>query len=201
MFEYIQGKVADKKPTAAIIDVNGIGYRIHIPVTTFESLPDIEQEAKLLLYFHVREDTQRLYGFYTEEERRLFIMLTGISGIGPKTAITMLSGASPSEFKKRIVTQNVKALTTIPGIGKKTAKRIIMELQEKIDDIPGDETQGEFISATKSAQATVNSTAIDALMQLGYNKSKATKAVRKAIGKLGDEATVQDYIKYALSNM
>lgn len=200
MFEYIEGKIAKKEPTNAIIDVNGVGYQIHIPVTTFESLPEINEKARLLIYFHVREDIQRLYGFYTEEERKLFIMLTGISGIGPKTAITMLSGASPSEFKNRIITQNVKALTTIPGIGKKTAKRIIMELNEKIDEIPED-SKGEFVT-TKSFQTTsVNNTAIDALMELGYNQTKAKRAVSRAINKLGKEATVQDYIKYALSNM
>jgi Holliday junction DNA helicase RuvA len=200
MFEYIEGKIAKKEPTSAIIDVNGVGYQIHIPVTTYESLPEINEKAKLLIYFHVREDTQRLYGFFTEEERKLFIMLTGISGIGPKTAITMLSGASPSEFKNRIITQNVKALTTIPGIGKKTAKRIIMELNEKIDEIPEDAKE-EFVSTSSFQTTSVNTTAIDALMELGYNQTKAKRAVSRAINKLGKEASVQDYIKYALSNM
>lgn len=200
MFEYIKGNLAYKDPTFAIIDVNGLGYKIHIPVTTYESLPSLDEQIKLLIYYHVREDMQRLYGFYTKEERKLFLMLTGISGIGPKTAITMLSGATPSEFKKRIVDQNVKALTTIPGIGKKTAKRIIMELNEKIDDIPGD-SSGEFISPTGSTAIAANSTAIDALMELGYNKTKAKRAVSRAVKKLGSEASVQDYIKFALSNM
>jgi len=200
MFEYIEGKIAKKEPTSAIIDVNGVGYQIHIPVTTYESLPEINEKARLLIYFHVREDTQKLYGFFTEEERKLFIMLTGISGIGPKTAITMLSGASPSEFKNRIITQNVKALTTIPGIGKKTAKRIIMELNEKIDEIPEDAKE-EFVSTSSFQTTSVNTTAIDALMELGYNQTKAKRAVSRAINKLGKEATVQDYIKYALSNM
>ncbi|MCF7886571.1 MAG: Holliday junction branch migration protein RuvA [Candidatus Marinimicrobia bacterium] len=200
MYEYIAGKLTNKEPTFAVIDVNGVGYQVHIPLTTFESLPDLNEKTKLLIYHYVREDDQRLYGFFTQEERKLFLMLIGISGIGPKTAMTMLSGATPAEFKKRIVTQNVKALTRIPGIGKKTAKRIIMELNEKIEDIPG-AAEGEFISSSKVATSTPNSTAIDALVELGYNKNKANRAVSKAVRKLGDEATVQDYIKYALSNM
>jgi len=199
MYEYIRGKLVKKEATKTTLDVNGVGYLINVPVTTSEALPSKNEEVKLLIFYHVREDTQRLYGFYTEEERKLFKMLIGISGIGPKTALTMLSGASPSEFKKRIVSENIDALTTIPGIGKKTAKRIIMELEEKIDEMPEDNTQTSTV--TTSVEAEINSAGIEALMELGYNKRKAKKGLKKAISELGAEKDIQDYIKYALANM
>ncbi|MCK4447245.1 MAG: Holliday junction branch migration protein RuvA, partial [Candidatus Marinimicrobia bacterium] len=131
MFAYLKGLVDYKDPTLVVLDVNGIGYQINIPLSTYEVLPLKSKLVKLLIYYHVREDTQSLFGFATKEEKDLFLMLINISGIGPKMALTILSGATPAQFKNRIISGDVKALTLIPGIGMKTAKRIIVELREK----------------------------------------------------------------------
>jgi Holliday junction DNA helicase RuvA len=128
MFACISGKLVQKEPTAVVIDANGIGYLINIPLSTYSALPAPGQNAKLLIYHHVREDIQALYGFSTKEEKDLFLLLINISGIGPKMAVTILSGANPDQFRKRIQDGDIKALTLIPGIGLKTAKRIVVEL-------------------------------------------------------------------------
>ncbi|MBN2279026.1 MAG: Holliday junction branch migration protein RuvA [Candidatus Marinimicrobia bacterium] len=197
MYEYISGKIIKKEPTSAIIDVHGIGYRIYIPLSTYETLGQPGENVKLLTHFKVREDDQSLYGFASESERDLFRLLIDVSGIGARTAISILSGASVNEFKQRILNQDVKALTLIPGIGKKTAQRIIVELAEKL---PKMETGGSASSTTTiSMKSQVLDEAVRALVSLGYNKLSAEKSVTKAAEKLGNAATLEQYIKAALN--
>ncbi|MDD5229984.1 MAG: Holliday junction branch migration protein RuvA [Candidatus Marinimicrobia bacterium] len=196
MFAYINGKIVKKEPTGVIIDVGGIGYQIHIPLSTYSALPALGQSAKLLIYYHVREDIQALYGFASHEEKDLFMLLINISGIGPKMAITILSGATPDQFRRRILEGDVKALTLIPGIGLKTAKRIIVELSEKMGRT--DEALPDDLAPVAVA---THEEVLKALTSLGYRRSEALSALRKAIQELGESAPVEKYIKTALNHM
>jgi len=197
VFAYLKGIVIHKDPTSIVLDVNGIGYQISIPLSTYERLPGINQSAKLLIHFQVREDAQTLYGFHTQEEKDLFLNLINISGIGPKMAITILSGATPAQFKNRIVAGDVNALTLIPGIGMKTAKRIIVELREKLvgvdDSIPGD--AGFIIDSKDSDEA------LKALLSLGYRRTEALNAIKRALKELDADASVEKILKVALNKM
>lgn len=197
MFAYLTGIVIHKDPTSVVLDVNGIGYQISIPLSTYERLPGINQSAKLLIHFQVREDAQTLYGFHTQEEKDLFLNLINISGIGPKMAITILSGATPAQFKNRIVAGDVNALTLIPGIGMKTAKRIIVELREKLvgvdDSIPGD--FGVIVDSKYSDEA------LKALLSLGYRRTEALNAIKRALKELDADASVEKILKVALNKM
>lgn len=197
MFAYISGKLVQKEPTSIVIDANGIGYLINIPLSTYSALPANGQPAKVLIYYHVREDIQALYGFATREEKEMFLLLINITGIGPKMAITILSGASPEQFKKRVLDGDVKALTLIPGIGLKTAKRIIVELGEKLGKTEAPLPE-ELISITSGSHGDE---ALKALLSLGYRRSEALTALRKAVQELGDSASVEKYIKVALNKM
>jgi Holliday junction DNA helicase RuvA len=197
MFAYISGKLFQKEPTSVIIDVNGIGYQINIPLSTYSALPATGQNAKLLTYYHVREDIQALYGFATSEEKELFLLLISVSGIGPKMAMTILSGTSPEQFRRRILDGDVESLTLIPGIGLKTARRIIVELGEKIGQT-SEVVSGELATVTLGA---TGEEALRALISLGYRRAEALNALRKAVKELGDSAPVEKYIKAALNQM
>jgi len=197
MFAYISGKLFQKEPTSVIIDVNGIGYQINIPLSTYSALPATGQNAKLLTYYHVREDIQALYGFATPEEKELFLLLISVSGIGPKMAMTILSGTSPEQFRRRILDGDVESLTLIPGIGLKTARRIIVELGEKIGQT-SEVVSGELATVTLGA---TGEEALRALISLGYRRAEALNALRKAVKELGDSVPVEKYIKAALNQM
>ncbi|HQO73469.1 MAG: Holliday junction ATP-dependent DNA helicase RuvA [Candidatus Marinimicrobia bacterium ADurb.Bin030] len=197
MFAYISGKLFQKEPTSVIIDVNGIGYQINIPLSTYSALPATGQNAKLLTYYHVREDIQALYGFATPEEKELFLLLISVSGIGPKMAMTILSGTSPEQFRRRILDGDVESLTLIPGIGLKTARRIIVELGEKMGQT-SEVVSGELATVTLGA---TGEEALRALISLGYRRAEALNALRKAVKELGDSAPVEKYIKAALNQM
>jgi Holliday junction DNA helicase RuvA len=197
MIAYLDGIVKYKDPTATLLDLNGVGYEVLIPLSTYERLPKIDERVKLLTHFHVREDAQTLYGFFTKDERDLFLELIAISGIGPKMAITILSGASPAQFKKRIVAGDVKALTLIPGIGLKTAKRIIIELREKITG--ADEELPEEMEALFTSR--ISDEALKALLSLGYNRRESLNALKKATKSLSSDATVEQLLKTVLNNM
>ena len=196
MFEYLSGIVKFKNPTGLVLDVNGVGYRIQIPLSTFEVLPNVEKPFQALIYFHVREDTQSLYGFASAEERDLFLMLIGISGIGPKMALSIMSGASPQQFRKRIIAGDVRALTQIPGIGLKTAKRIIIELKEKFTDAD-EEIPGESDIPLPS----LSEEALQALLSLGYRRGESLTALKKAAKELAADASIEDILKIALQKM
>jgi len=197
MFAYLKGLIDYKDPTLVVLDVNGVGYQINIPLSTYEVLPLKSKLVKLLIYYHVREDTQSLFGFATKEEKDLFLMLINISGIGPKMALTILSGATPAQFKNRIISGDLKALTLISGIGMKTAKRIIVELREKF--VGMDEELPEEI--TGGAVSKIGDEALRALLALGYRRGESLNAVKKAYKELGSEASIEKFIKVALGKM
>ena len=173
MIEYINGKLISKNQSLAVIDVNGLGYRVNITNNTLEKLPSSGKLVKLLIFFHVYENGQELYGFFEEKERFLFTKLITISGIGPKTAINMLSVLPPEEFRNRLISGEVKLLTSLPGIGPKTAKRIIIELK---DDL------GTFDKSDLGIKETskVND-ASSALKNLGFSPILIREAVTKVL--------------------
>ena len=197
MFAYISGNLAQKNPTSVVIDVSGIGYEIFIPLSTYEALPPKNHQIKLLIYHYVREDVEALYGFITSDEKNLFQMLISISGIGPKVAISIMSGTNPEQFRNRIISGDVKALTLIPGIGVKTAKRIIVELREKFvgtdEHIP--EAEGGLLLPHTAEEA------LKALLSLGYKRSESMAALRKVTKDIDKEASVEIFIKEALKKM
>lgn len=195
MISYLHGKLVYKSPTELVIDVNGVGYSVSIPLSTYAGIEQTSGDVRILTYLHVREDILQLYGFATEAERGLFRMLISISGIGPKMAQGILSGLNPTEFKEAVVTGNIAALTAISGVGKKTAERLVIELRDKLGK--SEETEPSFIADSK--QMKVRAEAIIALMSLGYPRQNAEKALRAVLAESTEkEFTVEDLIKRAL---
>lgn len=173
MIEYIYGPLVEKKTNYCIIDINGMGYNIIISLNAFNNLPDINEKVKILTYFSVSENNQSLFGFYDRGEKELFILLIGVSGIGPKTAINMLSAVPPKEFKNRLIAGEVKMLTSLPGIGPKTARRIIVELKDKFIDSGNEELPIE--------EDNTNTDAFYALRSLGFRSNDIRKVVNEVL--------------------
>ncbi len=194
MYEYIKGTLIRKTPGSAVIDVQGIGYLLEVSLNTFENLPEVNKTCHLWTYLYVREDIQRLYGFSAERERSLFLELISVSGIGPKVGMGILSGGSVHEVKQQIVNEDVAALKRLPGIGPKTAKRIILELRESLAKAEEDTT----LTAV-APRSSLQKEAILALESLGYNNTQATKAVQSVMEKDEDADSVEVVIKKALS--
>ena len=173
MIEYIYGPLVEKKTNYCIVDINGMGYNIIISLNTFNNLPDINEKVKILTYFSVSENNQSLFGFSDKGEKELFLLLIGVSGIGPKTAINMLSAVPPKEFKNRLIAGEVKMLTSLPGIGPKTARRIIVELKDKFIDSGNEELPIEEDNA--------NTDAFYALRSLGFKSNDIRKVVNEVL--------------------
>ena len=193
MIDSIKGKLFYKYPTYVVLDMNGIRLKLSITVPTYNELPEKGQDAELLTYLNVREDLLELYGFIDIEQRNMFMMLNTISGIGPRSAMNILSGSNPKEFKKNIIAGDVKSLTVIPGIGPKTAKRIIVELKEKYVDQDDDNLDFMFV-----AEDGMAGDAIIALMSLGYKRRQVNQAIRQ-LEKAGElEGSIEEIIKKAL---
>jgi Holliday junction DNA helicase RuvA len=191
MIAHLSGTLLSKEPNAVILDVGGVGYEVTIPISTFYDLEDAGSNVKLRIYTHVREDALQLYGFKTLRERELFMRLISVSGIGPKLGITLLSGMSADEMIASIRTNNLARLTLIPGVGRKTAERLVMELRDKVASLSSPELEEE-LGATSAAGATVatedamRSDVLSALLNLGYQRGAAEKAVTGALDEGGD---------------
>ena len=173
MIEYIYGPLVEKKTNYCIIDINGMGYNIIISLNAFNNLPDINEKVKILTYFSVSENNQSLFGFTDRGEKDLFLLLIGVSGIGPKTAINMLSAVPPKEFKNRLIAGEVKMLTSLPGIGPKTARRIIVELKDKFIDSGNEELPIE--------EDNTNTDAFYALRSLGFRSNDIRRVVNEVL--------------------
>ena len=200
MYHYLSGKIAEKTPVAVILDVNGIGYEVRVSLSTFSSLPNLGETVKLFTHFVVREDAQLLYGFAAEEEREAFRLLISISGIGPKLAITLLSGVTLPDLKRAIQEKNIPVFTAISGIGQKTAERVIIELKDKIGKAEISAGKEIVHDANISDQAVEDSVA--ALVSLGYTKQKAKDAVQKVLKlSLGKKVFVEEIIRAALQHV
>ena len=195
MIARLSGTLAGKSPTEILVEVGGVSFAVHIPLSTFERLGEVGGTVAVFTHLHVREDALQLYGFATEGERELFRMLIGVSGIGPKMAQGILSGIAAAELKNHILTGNAGALTAVPGVGRKTAERLVVELRDRIARTDG----GAVTAAFAGEGAGVRNEALLALTSLGYNRAAAEKAIRGAIQETPDAgSSVEALIKAAL---
>jgi Holliday junction DNA helicase RuvA len=176
MIALLRGTLLEKHPNQAVIDTGGVGYDVTIPVSTYTQLPDAGAEVRLRIHTHVREDALALYGFLTQDEKSLFERLIGVSGIGPKLAITILSGLNAADLIRSIRRGEVERLVRIPGIGKKTAERMVLELRDKLPAPAGEEPETSAVSALSPVDQDV----LSALLNLGCGRPQAEAAVRKA---------------------
>jgi len=196
MIASIRGTLTSKSPTEVIIDTQGVGYSISIPLSTYTVIGNLNSTVTLLTFLHVREDALQLYGFATEEERSIFKLLISVSGIGPRMAQTVLSGITVPDLKHHITSANFAALTTIPGVGKKLAERLVVELRDKISKV---ETSSAFPPSHSDKQSQVRSETLMALTSLGYARPAAEKALLAALKETnGKEVTVEELIKTSL---
>ena len=197
MITFLKGTLTDALPTKAVIEVNGIGYEVLIPLSSFEKLPEPGQAVTLKTQLVVREDSQTLYGFATDAERELFRLIQGVSGIGPRLALNVLSGMDVAAFKGAIAAGNVKLLSSISGIGKKTAERMVLELKDKLAPAPGEATAlGQ--AATLHDKILVDTVA--ALEALGTKPAEAQKSAEAARAMLGPQASVEELVRAALKS-
>jgi Holliday junction DNA helicase RuvA len=194
LISYIRGTLAEKTPARVVVEVRGLGYEILIPLSSYDSLGDEGSEVLLFTHFHVREDSHQLFGFATRKERRLFEMLISISGIGPRSALTILSGVSVDDFCTAIARDEVSFLTAISGIGRKTAERLIVELKGRISEYQAE--VGEVAGIT-SAQDSI-AEAVRALMALGFTRSAARRAVDKCVDEAQGDLAIEEMIRGAL---
>jgi holliday junction DNA helicase RuvA len=204
MIAHLSGTLLSKQATSVIVDVSGVGYEVTIPISTFYDLEDVGATVQLRIYTHVREDALQLYGFKTARERELFLKIISVSGIGPKLGITLLSGMSADEMIASIRTNNLARLTLIPGVGRKTAERLIMELREKVADLSSAQLEEEFgakpEASAESTEDTVRADALSALLNLGYQRSGAEKAIDAALSEGGD-ITVESVLRRSLKKL
>jgi len=194
MFAYIKGKLVYKFPKYIVLDVNGIGFRIFTPLSTYYKLSDVDDTTTLFTYLHVRENAILLYGFKTSEEKEAFEMLISVAGIGPKLAINILSELSVEEFKSAVMKEDSKALISIPGVGRKIGQRILLELKEKVTLLPGKITPGTGVKESAND-------AISALISLGYTSSSASSAVKNILDSVKEEISLEVLIKRALREL
>ena len=196
MIGSLNGLIKNKKPSEVLIEVNGVGYEVHVPLSTSFKLPEIDQQTHLLTHLIIREDQHTLYGFATEEERNLFRALIRISGVGPKLAITILSGTNVEDFVRSVQAQDADALIHLPGIGKKTAERLLVEMKDRIDQIGGvNLKEGDGI---ESSGIQVIKEAHNALSSLGYKSAEARKILEKIDSK---GLTVEELLRQALQSL
>ena len=197
MISHLRGRLLEKQPNRVIVDVNGVGYDVHVPLSTFYEMTEPGAEIALRVHTHVREDALVLYGFATVLELQIFERLISVSGIGPKLALAVLSGIEPNELVSAIRTANVARLTGIPGIGKKTAERIGLELKDKMASFLPAEVAASPAAATSE---TLRTDVLSALMNLGYHRPLAERAVDAAL-KHGTGTTFEGVLKHALREL
>ena len=199
LIDSISGIVFIKQPTRLVVDIGGIRFQVNISISCYESLPEESEQIEILTFLHVKDDILDLYGFKDLSERSLFKYLNIISGIGPRSAMNILSGTNPEEFKNQIIAGDVKSLTVIPGIGAKTAKRIIVELKEKFEADKNVKDDLGFIDDTSDSDLIKN--VRNALQSLGYKSSQINNTM-KELDQLGElSGSIEEVIKKALSKM
>jgi Holliday junction DNA helicase RuvA len=195
MFAYLNGKLTYKSPTQIYVDCNGVGYQVNITLYTYSDI-ELLESAKLYTYFYVREDQQVLYGFSTEQEKQMFIHLISVSGVGPNTARLILSSMTTNELANAIINEEVSLIQTVKGIGPKSAKRLVLELKDKMKSI---ETSNIATASNSSANHLVEE-AVAALMMLGFSKNQTEVTVMK-LWKSNTVKSVEELIKLSLKNL
>jgi len=196
MITFLDGILEEKQPARVVMNVGGVGYQVAVPLSSFDHLPAEGEKTRLLIYPHITDASQALFGFAADEERRMFTLLLGVSGVGPKIAVSALSGLSVRELKTALVESDVKRISSISGIGKKTAERIIVELRDKF-------TTGDALEAIAGADAESGDhrlrDAALALVSLGYKQADAQKMVKAYALKMEEETTVEELVRMALT--
>jgi Holliday junction DNA helicase RuvA len=196
MIAWLSGILIEKSITQCIVDVRGVGYRVVVPLTTFYELPEIGQPVVIHIHTHVREDAMNLYGFHSREERAVFQMMISVSGIGPKLAINILSGIAAGELIRAVTTDDLKRLTGIPGVGKKTAERMILEMKDKAAKF-GRETVPVGTVAVKTGDQ-VKDDALSALVNLGYKGPTVKEVIDRIMRETGEIPSLDRLLKQAL---
>ena len=194
MIAYLRGRLSDKQPNRIVVDVNGVGYDVAVPLSTFYGLGEPGSDIALRIHTHVREDALALYGFATSIEQELFLRLIGVSGIGPKLALAVLSGIEPNDLIRAIERGDVARLTAIPGVGKKTSERIVLELKDRLPRVPAAVAPSADAAGDRSG---VRDDVLSALVNLGYHRPLAEKAVAAAL-KTAPDGGFESTLKQAL---
>jgi Holliday junction DNA helicase RuvA len=191
MIAHLRGRILEKNPAHVILEAAGIGYEVAISVPSFSRLPAEGAEVSLYIHTHVREDMLALYGFVRRDEKQLFERLIGVSGIGPKLAMTVLSGIAPEALVTALRSNDLTALTRVPGVGKKTAERMVLELRDKLD--------GLAAAPAAPAASQMEDDVISALVNLGYQRSPAEQAAKRAAAKTGDGASFEQLFRQTMA--
>ncbi|GBC81222.1 Holliday junction ATP-dependent DNA helicase RuvA [bacterium HR10] len=191
MIAHLRGTLVQKQPTSVVIDVHGVGYEVAIPLSTYYELGEVGSTVSLLIYTHVREDALQLYGFRTPIEKELFLRLISVAGVGPKLAITILSGLSVDQLIPAIRANDLARLMAIPGVGRKTAERVIVELRDKVAALTTEEAESAYRAAAEAeaADEAVKRDVISALINLGYPRPLAEKTVAAVLASESDHST------------
>ncbi len=200
MIAQIRGRLASKEPHRVVVDVNGVGYRLFIPLSTFYQLPEVSAEVFLHTHTHVREDAIQLFGFHTRDEQALFELLQGVTGIGPRLATNILSGISVEELVPALSEGNLARLRAVPGVGKKLAERLVVELREKVGSARLDQGAAAPAGPAPAVDQPLEDV-VSALVNLGCNRKEAIKAAEAARQRLGPTAEFEKLIKAALRGM
>ena len=191
MIAHLRGRILEKNPARVVLEAAGVGYEVAISVPSYSRLPGEGAEISLHIYTHVREDTLALYGFVRRDEKQLFERLIGVSGIGPKLAMTVLSGIAPDALVTALRSNDLTALTRVPGVGKKTAERMVLELRDKLD--------GFAAAPAAVAGGHLEDDVISALVNLGYQRSPAEQAAKRAAAKAGDDASFEQLFRQSMA--
>ena len=199
MISFVKGPIAEMTEDSVVIECGNLGYEIFIPLSVFEKLPGVGREVKLYTYFQVREDAMCLYGFLTRQDLKMFKQLISVNGIGPKGALGILSAMNPEELKRAVISGDAKAISKAPGVGAKTAQRIILDLKDKIDTADILPTAFREAGSDLRKEDGVAGEAIDALTALGYSSAEAGRAVRQV--EVTDTMSVEDVLKASLKHL
>ena len=199
MIAHLRGSLQSKSPRSLILDVNGVGYEVTVPLTTFYELPALGSTVSFHIHTHVRENALQLYGFRTPQEKEVFIRLMGVNGIGPRLAINILSGISAGELVATVRQEDVARLTVIPGVGRKTAERIIVELRDKLAGL--DITGESDLAAPQQTSTAILDDALSALLNLGYKRAMAQRAIEQACKLLQMNITLESVLQECLRSL
>lgn len=197
MIAFLRGALAEKQPARVVLDVGGVGYEVFIPLSSYDRLPSVGEACRLSIVDHVREDAHLLFGFATDGEQRMFGLLTGINGIGPKLALSALSGMTVRDLTTAILDGDVKRLSTIQGIGRRMAERMVVELRDRMD--PGEALRAQAARAGGKQNIAALGDAVLALSALGYSQEQARKMVEKVLALANPPEGVEAIVKRALS--
>lgn len=201
MISYVKGELVAVEEEKVIIDVNGVGFGIFMPAESMNLLPPIGEEIRLHTYMNVREDAMQLFGFLTRDDLNVFKLVIGVSGIGPKGGLSILSQLSADDLRFAVMANDAKTIAMAPGIGKKTAEKLIIELKDKlsIEDVLQKTVEQDSVGTTSNGASEVQKEAMQALVALGYGQTESMKAVKSVA--IDDSTTVEDVLKLALKNM